>query len=443
MYMTQTDHSRKGITDEYLFMIRLFLAASCLLAPTFFTLTTQCEVESIVRMCIGVVAFSLLRQPRSQSDSKAECISVEELRPDAVADLKCSVFRAPTALKLEQQVSDLVKDVEPNVPCKQIIQDLSSNLQQLVDMMLPGAVVEVFLSGQFRRGTPYIVSVPEIEVVIHATEEQLSAGVHKDAGRCRSQSGASQQTDGEPPKKMLRVLLKEMMKQSPQLRFQRSSFTRREAKVTLVETGLSDDTYLVAFDLSLNAREPLCNSVLVSACASWHSNVKDLMLLVRRWAKVRGLCNASLGQWSPYAWNLLVVYFLQTGKPAVLPPLQCGNSSGRPSAHFVGSPTSVPSVVSLFKDFIAFYNRFDWDHEQVCVTRGYSPCVAASCKGAPTVLDPFSLRGDMDMPVATDAVDRVRSEIALAWKHLMIYESPLDAIMQKWVPEHVEKPLQV
>ena len=39
--------------------------------------------------------------------------------------------------------------------------------------------------------------------------------------------------------------------------------------------------------------------------------LQDLVLLVKRWAKHRGICHAAKGHLPPYAWSILCLHFLQ------------------------------------------------------------------------------------------------------------------------------------
>ena len=74
-------------------------------------------------------------------------------------------------------------------------------------------------------------------------------------------------------------------------------------------------------DVAVNAETPLYAAALLSESAQWDQRAKQLILLVRRWAKDRGICHAAKGYLSPYHWSLLVIYFLQVHPERVLPPL--------------------------------------------------------------------------------------------------------------------------
>ena len=50
--------------------------------------------------------------------------------------------------------------------------------------------------------------------------------------------------------------------------------------------------------------------------------VRALAYVVKHWVKARHINNASEGTLSSYAYILLVLHFLQTRKPAIVPNLQ-------------------------------------------------------------------------------------------------------------------------
>merc|ERR1719160_685486 len=108
-------------------------------------------------------------------------------------------------------------------------------------------------------------------------------------------------------------------------KFRRSAFRGDEPKVTLLAPatlGLSEQA--IPVDFSVNSVTPLYNAALLTECGQIDKRARALILLVKRWAKDRGICHAAKGHLAPYAWSLLAIYFLQVheqdGGP-VLPPL--------------------------------------------------------------------------------------------------------------------------
>merc|ERR1712039_953192 len=117
----------------------------------------------------------------------------------------------------------------------------------------------------------------------------------------------------------------------------------------------------------------------------WNAVQGHSLFLVRRWAKDRGICHAAAGHLHPYAWSLLVIYFLQVGVKGecpLLPPLEnfalfsnliMGTSAEEPKSGHVTQTCTEPkmSVGALFHEFVCFYNQeFNWQKEMVSVCLG-------------------------------------------------------------------------
>merc|ERR1712019_114345 len=113
-------------------------------------------------------------------------------------------------------------------------------------------------------------------------------------------------------------------------------------------------------------------------CGQIEPRANELILLVRRWAKDRGVSHAAKGHLSPYAWTLLVIYFLQVvedqGEP-LLPQITAFKmSSGQLRAQhkerrscFTETDQNAAqgtSVACLFEEFVRFYTKmFNWRSE--------------------------------------------------------------------------------
>jgi DNA polymerase sigma len=59
---------------------------------------------------------------------------------------------------------------------------------------------------------------------------------------------------------------------------------------------------------SMNSFQPFQAATQLNPMAA------ELILLVRRWAKDRGVSHAAKGHLSPYGWMLLAIFYLQVGK---------------------------------------------------------------------------------------------------------------------------------
>jgi len=77
----------------------------------------------------------------------------------------------------------------------------------------------------------------------------------------------------------------------------------------------------------------LRNTQLLRNYSELDPRVRPLGFLVKRWAKARGINNPGGGTLSSYGWVLLLLHFLQSRRPAVLPNLQAiGRASSQPQS---------------------------------------------------------------------------------------------------------------
>jgi len=130
-------------------------------------------------------------------------------------------------------------------------------------------------------------------------------------------------------------------------------------------------------DLSINNTNPLPNTRLLKAYTELDGNVAELGILVKLWSKSWGLCGAANGYLSSYAFQMMVIYFLQV--TTQLPSLQ------QHGDHAFENDEEVQSIVSsllqekrqgqglaeLLIGFFRFYAQdFKWGTEVVSVRLG-------------------------------------------------------------------------
>merc|ERR1711862_1091594 len=105
-------------------------------------------------------------------------------------------------------------------------------------------------------------------------------------------------------------------------------------------------------------------AALLTECGQLEPRARELILLVKRWAKDRGICHAAKGHLSPYSWTLLCIFFLQVREEPMLPPLDrfkkssalCGtiaskNPSDRGVSETCVPQCAIPSIATLLKQF--------------------------------------------------------------------------------------------
>jgi len=193
---------------------------------------------------------------------------------------------------------------------------------------------------------------------------------------------------------------------------------------------------------------------------------RELILMVKRWAKDRGICHAAKGHLSPYTWGLLTIFFLQVsnGEEPLLPKLaEFKMASGLMDKSVAGG--SAPgswkpaancdkSVGALFKEFLSFYNsQFDWGTEAISVR---SACRqkpgnrlplhvivhddGKTSEVAPSIEDPFDETKNLGAGMHATSFARLREELARA-ADFSTKGASLVELLEPWAPP--ETPEQI
>ncbi|KAJ8380912.1 hypothetical protein SKAU_G00016900 [Synaphobranchus kaupii] len=132
-----------------------------------------------------------------------------------------------------------------------------------------------------------------------------------------------------------------------------------------VRTGLEGD-------ISLYNTLALHNTQLLASYAAIDPRVKQLCYVMKVFAKVCDIGDASRGSLSSYAYTLMVLYFLQQRTPPVIPVLQeiyDGVKKPEPS-RWPEYRMNTESVGQLWLGLLCFYTEeFDFREHVVCVRR--------------------------------------------------------------------------
>lgn len=136
----------------------------------------------------------------------------------------------------------------------------------------------------------------------------------------------------------------------------------RRSKMTIIQELLAarvpilkvlDPVSSFHLDVCLNNELGHHNTNMLYAYANMESRVRPLCLLVKYWAKRRGINDAYRGTLSSYAYVLMIIQFLQARSPTVLPCLQ-QMAGGKPLR---GAQSPVVRVAS--KDGVVCNAYFD------------------------------------------------------------------------------------
>jgi len=365
-----------------------------------------------------------------------------------------------TSTGWEAEVKELLDHISPTAEGDQVVQRLAETVKQTLSKMIPEVEVVGFASGDLVRGTAFGVAVPEVDVVVSVNPTVLAARLQS---RLSQRSPMASQLDARKLQKSAIRACTDRLVSAGGFKFRRSAFRGQEPKVTLLapaSLGIYDEA--IPIDFSVNSTTPLYNAALLTECGQIEPRAKALILLVKRWAKDRGVCHAAKGHLSPYAWSLLTIYYLQVGvteEGALLPPLdKFALSKGLLGPPGLAAPevSALPSrrtsvtgkqVGELFRDFVTFYSKtFDWRNEAISVRTGKRgpPDLAlplhivlhedgVSSQVGPSIEDPFEMKRNLGECTTNSSLVRMHQELVRA-EELCARGASLAEMLEPWVP---------
>ncbi|CAK0840532.1 unnamed protein product [Prorocentrum cordatum] len=128
-------------------------------------------------------------------------------------------------------------------------------------------------------------------------------------------------------------------------------------------------------DLSCHNVEALRNTQLLRAYAELDPVVRNLVVLVKLWAKAEGVCGAPSGHLTSYALTLMVVYFLQVHPRMCMPCLPTHLFTGfgckPPEVQQTRWACTVPIQEALLCFFHFYSSEFQWGQEVVAARLGW------------------------------------------------------------------------
>jgi DNA polymerase sigma len=319
------------------------------------------------------------------------------------------------------------------------------------------------------------MSVPEVDLVVSINPDALPGQLR---GRLSRTGGASTaKLDARKVQKSAIRACTDRLVSDGGFKFRRSAFKGQEPKITLLaptsfgpRKSNFDEAAAFPVDLSVNTVTPQCNDAVLRASRKFDSRAQALIVLVRRWARDRGICHSAKGHLSPYAWSLLTAFYLQVapaGGGAMLPPLEgvvvgkSGFSLGQvpakeapvqwtPTAsgvNYAVDSTQRKSVLALFREFVLFYHKdFNWRSEAVSLQVGRRAApelslplhIVVSSDGVPTqvgphIQDPFEPKTNLGTSMTPEGFVRMQEELARAFQILNLDEPSLAELLEPWV----------
>lgn len=375
-----------------------------------------------------------------------------EVRQPSIVPVQAPTFQSSgwTA-----EVEELLGQIAPSPQSQAALAALAAAAQRTVRGLFPRAEVSAFAVGNPLSGTAFGVAVPEADLVVSVG---LSAGEGSDdpASELRRMQ-----------KSAIRSCTDRLVK-SAAFKFRRSAFRGSDPKVTLMATLGPQSS--IPVNVFVNSVAPLHCAAIMAECSFIEPRATGLTLMVRRWAKDRGLSHAVKGHLSPYCWTLLAIYYLQAGQskeapgpllpplddfaksldqeggaPANIPPALARAAARRPPPYCGAGAgaAAAPCVGELFHGFVHFYlEDFDWCRDEVSVRRGQRRAAPPSLlqeEARLRIEDPFDAACDLAAASPPESMGRIREELRRAVR-LQQRGASLSELLEPWAPPEGQGP---
>lgn len=382
----------------------------------------------------------------------------EEVRKPSSVPIVAPVFQS---LHWEDQIHELLSQIAPTAEDDKIVARLASHVRTAIQKKVSEVEVVGFTSGDLKRNKAFGVAVPEVDIVANINPDVLE--------NCLRAKSSGKPSNVKPPicdghrlRKTAVRAFTDVLVSDAGFKFRRSAFRNEEPKVTLLAPQiLSGCDHAIPIDFSVNAISPLHNAALMMECSKMEPRAKELILLVKRWAKDRGICHAAKGHLSPYSWTLLCIFFLQAREEPLLPPLDgfkkasvlcTTTSASKDRVEGSGTPDvagqcSETTSAMLFKEFLSFYSaKFDWRSEAISIKAGKRSkpglklplhiivCDNGETEVGPSIEDPFDETVNLGSTMGRISLARLQEEVSRA--HQMCSDgSSLAQLLEPWAPE--------
>lgn len=201
-------------------------------------------------------------------------------------------------VELIQQIEDIFPRITPPNDYADVRQGLLSRLRKIIADEWPGAGIDVYGSA----GNGLGLRSADVDMSLYMPKS-VAAALGREKGR------------PHPPKLILERLAT-LMEENDMIILNQLL----DARVPVIK--MQDPVSKLQVDVCINNILAVKNTQLLKAYVDLDERFRYVCILVKLWAKRRELNDAYTGTLSSYAYTLLVIHYLQTLQPPVLPCLQ-------------------------------------------------------------------------------------------------------------------------
>jgi hypothetical protein len=339
----------------------------------------------------------------------------------------------------ESQINEFLLELSPSGQTGVLVNTLVSTTKDVLRSTFPHVEVIGFAHGNPKSSKAFATAVPDVEIVAQIDTDGMIRGLGSHYANFDAKC---------LQKAVIRACTDHLA--YGDFKFRRSAFKSDEPKVTLLAPPSAE---CIPFDFSVNSTTPHRHDILLRECLKADARVWELILIVHRWARDRGVSHAAKGHLTPYAWSLAALFFAQVRSPdhgegALLPqfsplPPHFPHAYKKSKKKLPSSvDTNRTPVAELFKEFVVFYaSQFDWEREVLSVAKATRDARASAASalewrrqvGGLEISDPFDPTTNLANLLSKEGLLRLREELQRA-NALCGSNCSLSQLLEPWTP---------
>jgi len=344
------------------------------------------------------------KNTQHKSVEKTANLKMANLKP-----VKAVVAAKPVHMFKEGSLQAIIASGIPTAADDVITRKIAALTRRCIMNVVPEAEVNCIASCNLKL-ISQTGDKPEVEVIVSVDPQVLVDRLKKYFAQGNSGIGSQKIHEKLGPDAIKKTATKLLSEKLNFVRYWRSQFSGPECLIVLLisETlGIAD--FPICMNFSVNTPAPMRLDNLQPKVSA---SCKELMALVGRWTRERGIKNVARGQLNKYAWALMAIHF-----------------SKRMS-------DSTDSVLEMFKAFMAFC--VEWaENPQPIRFSDQALDIPADKRffKLPYIEDLYEPGVDAAVSTSTEGMDRIKQEVQRAQRLL---EDGGDAnvaeIFERWTP---------